>query len=268
MSASEGIEDRIGSGSYARKQLHCRSRFIAWSHRSRFEMGRKLISPFAGGKLLDYGCGDGTFLALARDDFPDSTGADLAADHIVDCNARLGSPGGLRFVEVRALADPAYNHTFDVITCMETLEHCTPETVEIVAADLGRLLKPGGRLLVSVPVEIGPSLLGKELVRGVAAWRKLGDYAYKERYTWRELLRMTCATADTAIDRPAYPSEFAPGDIRLSHGHKGFNWKRLRRRLEQDFVLDPPRFSPLNWSRGWLSSQVWLAARSKPADRR
>lgn len=53
-----------GAGHYERKQLLSKDRLIAWSHRRRFETGLRLAGAFAGGRVLDYGCGDGTFLAM------------------------------------------------------------------------------------------------------------------------------------------------------------------------------------------------------------
>jgi len=56
--------DLLSRGHYARKQIFSRSRLVAWSHGSRFDLARRLVAPRAGQRLLDYGCGDGTFLGL------------------------------------------------------------------------------------------------------------------------------------------------------------------------------------------------------------
>ena len=60
---SEGIQ----SGHYARKQLYGGAWLITWSHRRRFELAYRFAAQFGGRRLLDYGCGDGTFLAMACD---------------------------------------------------------------------------------------------------------------------------------------------------------------------------------------------------------
>src|SRR4051812_9128258 len=59
----------LEQGHYARKQLFSRNAIVAWSHRRRFALARELASAGAGGALLDYGCGDGTFIALAHELF-------------------------------------------------------------------------------------------------------------------------------------------------------------------------------------------------------
>ena len=43
------------------------SRRSGWSHGRRFATARRVVQPYAGATLLDYGCGDGTFLGLVRD---------------------------------------------------------------------------------------------------------------------------------------------------------------------------------------------------------
>jgi SAM-dependent methyltransferase len=48
-----------------------------------------------------------------------------------------------------ALALPFREETFDVVAAFDVVEHCEPETTAV--AELARVLRPGGRMLVSVP---------------------------------------------------------------------------------------------------------------------
>jgi SAM-dependent methyltransferase len=251
-------EQLLAGGAYARKQLFCRNRIVAWSHGTRFQLGRRLAEPCAGRKLLDYGCGDGTFLALVHDLFPVAVGVDVDPKQTADCARRFAHVPGLSFMLTEDLADPCHDGGYGLVVCMEVIEHCTEEKIREVLRDLRRLLAPDGRVIISVPVEIGPSLLGKQLIRMLAGWRGLGDYRYRETYTWSELWKMVFAGADTAITRPAYPVEFARGRPGFYHGHKGFNWRTLRRRLQRHFQIERTCFSPLGWLRGYCSSQVWF----------
>jgi 2-polyprenyl-3-methyl-5-hydroxy-6-metoxy-1,4-benzoquinol methylase len=243
----------VMAGHYARKQLGSRSRLIAWSHRRRLQMAYDLVKPFAGTLLLDYGCGDGTFLGLISRLFPDAIGADADEEQVLDCRKRFASLEGLRFTTTARLASPEYAARFDLITCMEVLEHCLDIDAERVLNDFERLLAPGGTVLISVPIEIGPTLLVKEVVRAVAGWRRIGDYQYRDTYGLAELLRMVRAGNETIIERPRYP--FGEG---LAHSHKGFNWRRLRSRLSRSFLIREIRFSPFNIAGGWCGSQVWF----------
>jgi 2-polyprenyl-3-methyl-5-hydroxy-6-metoxy-1,4-benzoquinol methylase len=247
--------DPLRSGEYARKQLFGRG-LIAWSHGRRFRTARRLVEPYAGAALLDYGCGDGTFLALVRDRFPRAVGAEIDLALVEDARSRFGAEGP-RFLHVSEL--PALGDgSFGVVTCMEVLEHCTPEAAERVIGELRRLVAPDGAVVVSVPVETGPSLLVKQAARAVAGWRGVAGYQDREGYSAGELARMVFATAGTAVERPVYETRFADGAPNRFHGHKGFNWRRLAGRLRRDFALADVRFSPVPLPGGLLASQVWM----------
>ncbi len=115
----------ISTGHYHRKQLGCECSVIAWSHRSRFRLALRLIGSEVN-RLLDYGSGDGTFLAMAAPRLQEGWGADLAVDQIVDCRARFTGYPNLRFPTIPELGGSKLSASFDLVTCMETLEHCTP----------------------------------------------------------------------------------------------------------------------------------------------
>jgi SAM-dependent methyltransferase len=253
---------QIAEGHYYRKQLACRSSIIAWSHRSRFRVGLRLIGSSVP-KLLDYGCGDGTFLALSAGRIREGWGADVAADQIADCKERLASFDNLRFCMTRDLADETHSGAFSVVTCMETLEHCTAPNVDLVLRDLARLVSPDGFVIISVPIEIGPTFLLKSVVRRVAAWRGLSDYGYYERYTFQNVMRMLFATRSTALERPVCGEAQAPG-----HSHYGFNWRGLRDRVRSYLSVEGTLFSPLGFLGGWVSSQAWFICRTYPVQRR
>jgi 2-polyprenyl-3-methyl-5-hydroxy-6-metoxy-1,4-benzoquinol methylase len=253
MSTDGGVRE----GAYARKQLFGGLRLLRWSHGSRFHMARALVAPHAGRRLLDYGCGDGTFLSMVHDLFPYGMGAEVDAALAADAARRFADREGLRFVHTSALAGEP-DGSFGVAVCMEVLEHCTPSAVDQVVADLRRLIADDGTVIVSVPVETGPALVGKQLYRRLAARRGLEGYRDRETYTPRELATMVAAGAGTSIERPVYHSRFASGEPNVYHGHKGFNWRALRRRLAADFIVRQTRFSPVPLLGPLLNSQAWF----------
>jgi 2-polyprenyl-3-methyl-5-hydroxy-6-metoxy-1,4-benzoquinol methylase len=256
------LEERIAQGGYARKQIHCKSWVVSWSHRTRFETARKMVVPYAGQRLLDYGCGDGTFLAQISDLFPGGTGADSDLSQTQEAAKRLAPVASLKFCTVAELANhPA--KSFDVITCMETLEHVSNEDMPGVIANLGRLVASTGRVIISVPIEVGPTLLGKQIVRRIAGWRNLGHYKYGDRYTFGELSTMIFAGEGTEIPRGITGMDLPDGGHIICYTHKGFNWRVLRSKLASVFTIAAPKFSPLNWTGGLASSQVWLSCTPK-----
>lgn len=89
------------------------------------------------GRLLDFGCGDGGFLAAAGAVGWNATGVEMKPD---DARAK-----GLTVVERAEKADG----TFDVITLWHSLEHV--RSPRRCLDSLVPLLKPDGHLLIAVP---------------------------------------------------------------------------------------------------------------------
>jgi SAM-dependent methyltransferase len=254
------IEDlALRQGHYAAKQIFCKDRLIAWSHRRRFETGLALSRGFRG-RLLDYGCGDGTFLGLllATPHRPvEAVGAELDGAQVLDCRRRFGDRPGLSFVSIDSLDLPEQRQRYGAVVCMEVLEHVVD--VDSVIDRLWRVLAPDGTLLASVPVETGLPLLVKQVVRRVAGWRGIGDYPGTSSYTWREYGASVVAGPTLHLARPVY------GGHMPYHDHKGFNWMTLRQHLSKRFVIDRVVASPLPWLGPHLATQVWFVAR-KSAD--
>jgi SAM-dependent methyltransferase len=250
----------LRDGHYAAKQIFCDDRMIAWSHRRRFATGIALARAFRGLRVLDYGCGDGTFLAMlsATADRPaEGIGAELDVYQVNDCRARLGGRPGLSFVSIDSLDSPEQRGRYEAVVCMEVLEHVVG--VERVIERLSNLLAADGTLLVSVPVETGLPLLVKQTVRCIAGWRGIGDYPGTSPYTWREYVSSVCAGSAPHLRRPMYGGD-AP-----FHDHKGFNWMALRNLLARRFVVDRVVASPLPWLGPHLATQVWFVARKRRA---
>jgi SAM-dependent methyltransferase len=253
--------DALGAGHYAAKQIFSRDRLVAWSHRRRFEAGLSLAARFRGRRILDYGCGDGTFLALLwdRDARPASAvGAELDRVQVDDCRARLGHLPGVAFESIARLDDEAYAGAFDGVICMEVLEHVV--AVDAVIDRLWRVLADEGTLIVSVPVETGLPLLVKQAARRIAGWRGIGDYAMNARYTVREYAASLIAGAEPHMPRPIYN---AGGEVPF-HDHKGFNWRVVRDRVARRFTIDRVVGSPMVWLGPAFATQVWFVARRKP----
>ena len=250
-------------GHYARKQLFSKNAIVKWSHRRRFALARDLAAAAAGGALLDYGCGDGTFIALAHDLFRETTGTDVDAEQLRDCGRRFNSAPRVRFAPIAELRQASYAGYYDAVVCMEVLEHCPSDVQPAVLADLARLVRPHGIVVISVPIEIGPTLAVKQAVRAAAAATGLAEYESRERYRLAEFMRMLLARDTSQIERRATITINADGDTMRYHGHKGFNWRVLARVLERTFVIERRLYSPIPLMGPWLNSQVWFVCRRR-----
>jgi len=111
-----------------------------WWYRARAELLRAALGDHLGtpDRLLDVGSADG----------PSVTWMDGAEQHVsVDLDPRGLVPG--HGVRASALDLPFPDATFEVVAAFDVIEHCEPEARAV--AELARVLRPGGRLLLSVP---------------------------------------------------------------------------------------------------------------------
>jgi cyclopropane fatty-acyl-phospholipid synthase-like methyltransferase len=251
------LRGAIGRGHYASKQLFSRDKLIAWSHARRFHTAVALAGVFSSKRVLDYGSGDGTFLAMTMmtPDAPGmGVGAELSAETVSECRRRYREEPRLQFVQVKDLAGSDHMGRYDAVFCMEVLEHVVDWNPEV--ARFKSLLKPDGRLVVSVPVETGVPLMVKQTVRRIAGWRKIGHYPGTSSYSMVEMASGIFAGATQHVCRPIFDTGAGP-----FHDHKGFNWMVLKERLQQDFIVERVLASPFPWLGPHLATQAWLIAR-------
>jgi SAM-dependent methyltransferase len=251
------LHSAISAGHYAQKQIFSRDKLVAWSHSRRFRTAIALAREFRGGRVLDFGSGDGTFLALtmmSADAPAVATGAELTREVVDDCRHRYRDEPRLQFLRVTDLDTQVHARAYDAVFCMEVLEHVVDWNP--VIAQMARLLAPGGKLIVSVPVETGLPVLVKQTVRCIAGWRKVGHYPGTTSYSWRELMSAVVAGNRQHVERPVFDMGGGP-----AHDHKGFNWRVLRERLNRDFVVEQVMASPFSWLGPRLATQVWFICR-------
>jgi len=255
------LNDSVDAGHYARLQIHSRDPLIAWSHRRRFRTAVALARPFAGGRLLDYGCGDGTFLSLLQTSGAApalAVGAEIDPRVIVDCTRRFGAVANVRFVSVADLQRDEHARAYDAIFCMEVLEHVVDPATMLET--FKGLLAPGGTLVISVPIETGIPVVVKQIVRRIAGWRGVGHYPGTTGYTFIEMVRSVFARSTQHVPRPVIARE----DGSTFHDHKGFNWMVLRDQLERFFVIERRLTSPFPCLGPGLATQVWFVGTRRP----
>lgn len=218
---------------YDAQTINSRSSLKRWSHLSRFKLACEVLAPRPGERILDYGAGDGTLLRCLHEREPDA--------RLVGFEPMMppeNAPAGASIVESAGGLTG-----FDKVACLEVLEHLEGSTLTTAIDNITNAVRPGGMIVVSVPIEIGPSGMAKTLIRtAIGAGHENATVAN----TFRSLL---CRT-DKITRR-------AENGYILSH--VGFDWRSLRKRL---LALGPHEkqvlFSPLPGLGPWLNSQIFM----------
>jgi 2-polyprenyl-6-hydroxyphenyl methylase/3-demethylubiquinone-9 3-methyltransferase len=164
--------------------------------------------PLAGKKVLDVGCGGGLLSEGMAQRGAHVTGIDMGEAPL--SVARLhGLESGIkvdyRQTTIEALADdPDQAGSYDVVTCLEMLEH-VPDPASVLKA-CAAMLKPGGVMFVSTinrnPKSYLFAIVGAEYVlgllpKGTHQWRKfirpseMAEYLRHAGLEVRELTGMT-----------------------------------------------------------------------------
>ena len=118
-----------------------------WWYRGRRRIIRAELDPLplpAGARILDAGCGSGRTLEELVD-YGQVSGLELNAEA-----AELARGRGLGEVVIGRLEElPWDDATFDLVTCLDVIEHVPDDVVAL--SELRRVCRPGGWLLVTVP---------------------------------------------------------------------------------------------------------------------
>ena len=108
-------------------------------------------------RLLDIGCGTGAFLREVKRNHPRLavTGLDLSAPYLAVTQRRLADWSRVDLREGAAEAMPFEPARFDIVTCIYLMHELPPRTRRAVAAEIARVLKPGGTLILVDSLQTG-----------------------------------------------------------------------------------------------------------------
>ncbi len=240
---------RSASLSYAERTHHSPYRIVRYAHRRRFEL---LISEALATRpstMLDYGAGDAEMLlTMLKDPRCDPSMTAIAFEpHVEGYNEHMSHRDDSEPTERITLAEKLEevpDQSCDVISCGGVLEHLTISERYRCYDFARRVLRPGGHLIVDVPIELGPAILIKNVGRRVLK----GD---EREYTMRETL--SAAFGLTVFDPHRYDPS-AGNEFIVSH--KGFDHRLLKKELAgQGFDVIKSVHSPVTWLPAALANQ-------------
>lgn len=125
-----------------------------WLATQRARVANQLIlSSLRSGRLLDIGCGTYPFF-LAHTSFREKVGLDHAVEKIDDDSLTL-----MTYDLHRETTLPFEDSFFNVVTMLAVFEHIEPKRLAGVLAEIRRVLKPGGRYILTTPARWTDKLL-------------------------------------------------------------------------------------------------------------
>lgn len=220
------------------------------SHRTRFAIALQkltMVSPLKS--VLDYGCGDGFFLRKVSQTFTQNTDLLLVGlEKYPTIYAKTQEVNEFSIFHTNEDVFTAIEgkEKFQFVTILEVLEHCNPKTQVMILNEAGSLLSHDGKIIISVPIEIGIPALVKNIFRF-----RLNP---KRRFSGYSLTNILKSLLHIPI--PEYRNK----DEYLTH--MGFNFRDLEGLISQQFTILEKQFSPFGFAH-FFNSQVFFVIQKK-----
>ncbi|WP_244815964.1 bifunctional 2-polyprenyl-6-hydroxyphenol methylase/3-demethylubiquinol 3-O-methyltransferase UbiG [Caballeronia sp. Lep1P3] len=222
--------------SYEEQTVNSGNPLARFAHRSRMSMAIELVTGLCArrGTVADFGAGPGLFLHALGQARPDITliGHDM---FMASAFPEIKYAESLGSVAAKSV---------DVLTAFEVCEHLYDNELDALLDDAARILKPGGALVISVPIMYGLAV-GPKVSNAMIRSRTL-----KSEYSATELLK---AMAGIRVSRPPNPRTT----------HKGFDFRELRDTVRERFDIDAEKMSPVPHAPWWMSSQYFMVCRAR-----
>jgi 2-polyprenyl-3-methyl-5-hydroxy-6-metoxy-1,4-benzoquinol methylase len=218
--------------SYNLQTVDSKNPLARYAHRNRIQQSIALTLPkLASGKVLDYGCGSGVFVAALLKLKP---GSAVGYEPYMQERVSRDLPIYKEILDVKKLGP------YSLVSLFETIEHLSNAELDDFLNLCESLLPPSGGILISAPIEIGPALLLKEFNRS------LFRFKLPEHRLW-ELLKASflAIPASRAVD--------------LKTSHKGFDFRLAIKYLQaKGWNVSVMRYGPLPIGTWYGNSQVYM----------
>jgi SAM-dependent methyltransferase len=161
----------------------------------------KLAARVPPGRVLDLACGDGALVDLLG---PEAIGVDISRGELARARARARPHD--TYVQARAQSLPFADRSFDAATCH--LAFMLFDDIELVVAELARVLKPGAPFLALLgggPSADGADAFHRFLELMPPSERRFGDRRASSEAGWRELFALGTSGGWRDLDFERWP---------------------------------------------------------------
>ena len=166
-----------------------------------------IYPPMSGQRVVDFGCGWGTFGFELSGRVAEVVGIDFSEKSIELCNRRLASDPreNLTFLCADAGDTGLEADAYDVVIAADLFEHLYPEDSMRVVQEAYRILKPGGRFSVFTPHR--GHFLEVLKNRDILIKRDISHVDYKSLERMKQMMQ----EAGFGIERAYYAESHLPG---------------------------------------------------------
>jgi SAM-dependent methyltransferase len=210
----------------------------------------RLARDLSPGLVVDYGGGDGALCRSAAVLWPQARLICFEPAPQLAAEARTLLAGVAR-AEVQEAEAALPAASADLVFCTEVFEHLPPAETDRALDEIARILKPGGRAVIGVPVEIGPPALAKGVFR---ALRRPGEFDARPGTVLQALAGRP--------PRPRPLAEISAGRAYYPH-HAGFDHRPLVGEISRRFDLERCAGSPFPALPAWLNSELYVRAQRR-----
>jgi 2-polyprenyl-3-methyl-5-hydroxy-6-metoxy-1,4-benzoquinol methylase len=184
------------------------------------------LGPLAGRQVLDYGAGPGYLVEPLLRRGAEVSAIEYSESTVSELNHRFrrerGWHGARTFQQTRLPWDDA---AFDLVVCLETIEHLLPDDLNPVLRELLRVVRPGGTIVLTTP--------NSENLRAQAVFC---PNCACEFHRWQHVRRWTEASLCGHLTELSYAVEFCrglsfhdfqPAPLRARDFLRPKTWRRL-----------------------------------------
>lgn len=104
-------------------------------------------------KILNIGCGNGTFEFLTAHKAKEIVGVDVKYEDIFQAKEECAVLKNINFVKANILEDDFPGNSADVVTMFDVIEHLPEPTVPFALDRMNGILKLNGKIVISTPLE-------------------------------------------------------------------------------------------------------------------
>lgn len=216
----------------------------SWQHLGHFRLAYSLASVKEEDSVLDIGCSSGQFPLFLSE----KCKRVFAVEPKHKFPER--SPDNTTFL--RALGDdlPFEDGNFDKVFCLEVLEHVhgRKERLDIIS-EMNRVLKKDGKVVITLPIEIGTPLLVKTLVSEALPVYNYRSESYNiDRYGVKDFIK---AVVLRRVDDSKHKSHFS------------FDYRKVLQEVRKFFDIKTISACPFGYLGLLFGTQVGFVAEKK-----